>query len=140
MCIRDSPVIVYPGLGANGWSTLHLRRVLDGAGFASYDWRQGFNRGPKGGVDRWLDDLEDTLREVHTEHGRKASLVGWSLGGIYARELAKRAPQAVRQVITLGTPFGAPTESTHAGQVYRLLNGKTGSLSAPMQRRLRECP
>ena len=134
------PVIVYPGLGANAWSTLHLRRVLDSAGFTSHDWREGFNRGPKGTVERWLAGLEDTLREVHAEHGRTVSLVGWSLGGIYARELAKRAPQMVRQVVTLGTPFGAVPESTRAGSVYRILNGKGGSPSAQMQRRLGECP
>jgi pimeloyl-ACP methyl ester carboxylesterase len=134
------PVIVYPGLAANALSTLYLRHVVDSAGFTTYDWRQGFNRGPRGSVSQWLGELEGMLRELHDEHGRRVSLVGWSLGGIYARELAKRAPDRVRQVVTLGTPFNARPEATHAARVYRLLSGEAGALSAPVQRRLSECP
>jgi alpha-beta hydrolase superfamily lysophospholipase len=134
------PVIVYPGLAANSWSTLHLRRALDAAGFESHDWRQGFNRGPRGQVEPWLDELEKLLHELHAHAGRRVSLVGWSLGGMCARELAKRAPQLVRQVVTLGTPFAAAPHSTHADRVYRLFNGKAGQLSPTMQRRLRQCP
>jgi alpha-beta hydrolase superfamily lysophospholipase len=134
------PVIVYPGLAANAWSTLALRHAIDAAGFTSYDWRQGFNRGPRGDIGAWLDELGVMLHDVQARHGRRVSLVGWSLGGIYARELAKHAPQRVRQVVTLGTPFGAPPESTHAGRVFRMLSGRHGELSPTLQRRLRECP
>jgi len=133
------PVIVYPGLAANAWSTLRLRHALDAAGFTSHDWRQGFNRGPRGQVEPWLDELQKLLQELHEQHGRRVSLVGWSLGGICARELAKRAPQMVRQVVTLGTPFAAAPRSTHAEHVFRLFNGKAGP-SPNMQRRLRQCP
>jgi pimeloyl-ACP methyl ester carboxylesterase len=134
------PVIVYPGLAANGWSTIALRHAIDTAGFRSYDWRQGFNRGPRGDIGEWLAELDGMLREVHARHGRRVSLVGWSLGGIYARELAKHAPQRVRHVVTLGTPFGASPDSTHAGRIWRLLSGRDGALPPPLQRRLRECP
>jgi len=133
------PVIVYPGLAANSWSTLRLRNALDAAGFRSHDWRQGFNRGPRGQVEPWLDQLEDLVHELHAEHGMRVSLVGWSLGGICARELAKRVPHVVRQVVTLGTPFAAPPKTTHADRVFRLFNGKSGP-SQTMQRRLRQCP
>ena len=65
------------------------------------------NTGPDGVLDDWLGSLDDRVRELHREHGRKVSLVGWSLGGMYAREIAKRCPEAVRQVITLATPFAS---------------------------------
>jgi dienelactone hydrolase len=133
------PVLVLPGLAANDWSTLRLRRVLDRAGFQTHAWGLGINRGPQGDLDEWLGGLERKLRGLHQQTGRKVSLVGWSLGGIYARELAKRNPGLVRQVITLGTPFAAPGAS-HAGAVYRLLNGGNAQLTPAIERRLRQNP
>ncbi|MET0310812.1 MAG: alpha/beta hydrolase [Burkholderiaceae bacterium] len=134
------PVIVYPGLGGGAFTTSQLRRYLAESGFAPHDWGQGVNTGPVGDLDTWLGTLEKQVDELYAAHGRKVSLVGWSLGGIYARELAKRMPGKVRQVITLGTPFGALGEANHASRVYRLLNGDTAQLTPQLQARLRRPP
>jgi pimeloyl-ACP methyl ester carboxylesterase len=133
------PVLVLPGLAAGDWSTLRLRRVLDQAGFQAHKWGLGVNRGPQGDLDEWLGGLQDKVRRLHAQAGRKVSLVGWSLGGIYARELAKSAPELVRQVITLGSPFAAPAAS-HVGAVFRLLNGGHAELTPALERRLRKDP
>jgi pimeloyl-ACP methyl ester carboxylesterase len=79
--------------------------------------------------DDWLHGLQDDVHRWSDESGSKVSLVGWSLGGIYARELAKRCPDRVRQVITLGTPFASMRGATHAEGVYRLLNGSNDQLT-----------
>ena len=116
-------VIVYPGLGAGAWSTVRLRSTLAVAGFDGVDWGFGLNRGPRGGLRNWLEQLAAAADAQSARDGRKVSLVGWSLGGIYAREIARAVPYAVRQVVTLGSPFGAEAEATHAGWLYRLLSG-----------------
>ncbi len=137
------PVIVYPGLGAGALTTLGLRQALRAAGFSAHDWGQGTNRGPHGAhatPDRFLAQLEQQVRELAQATGRRVSLVGWSLGGIYARELAKRVPHLVRRVVTLGTPFNAPPNATHAGWLYKLLSGAAGAPSQRFQRRLRQPP
>jgi pimeloyl-ACP methyl ester carboxylesterase len=134
------PVIVFPGLGGAPFTTSHLRRFLTDCGFDAHCWGRGLNTGPEGDFDAWLDGLEADVRAHHARGGRKVSLVGWSLGGIYARELAKRCPDCVRQVITLGTPFASMRGATHAETVYRLLNGDTSQLTPAMEARLRECP
>jgi dienelactone hydrolase len=77
---------------------------------------------------------------LHAQTGRKVSLVGWSLGGVYAREVAKRCPDSVRTVITLGTPFGSLRGANHAGTIYKLVNGDTSQLTPELEARLRECP
>ena len=115
-------MIVYPGLAAGAWSTRRLRGKLIGAGFAARDWGFGLNHGPRGSVEAWLSQLRDAVALIHDEYGRKVSLVGWSLGGIYAREVARLAPELVRQVVTLGTPFAARPEDTHASWLYGVLN------------------
>ena len=112
-----------PGLGAGAWSTWRLRSALAAAGFDSVDWGFGLNRGPRGSLPNWLDRLAAAVEAESARDGRKVSLVGWSLGGIYAREIARAVPHAVRQVVTLGSPFGAEADATHAGWLYRLLSG-----------------
>ncbi|RYX88327.1 MAG: alpha/beta fold hydrolase [Comamonadaceae bacterium] len=134
------PVIVFPGLGGGPLSTRPLRRFLNKSGYVSHDWGQGLNTGPHGDFDDWLDKLDAHLIDVHSAHGRSVSLIGWSLGGVYARELAKRSGKLVRQVITLGTPFADLTANNHASTAYRFLNGDTSQLTPKMQRRLRQCP
>lgn len=134
------PVIVYPGLGAGAFTTAHLRSHLESCNFAAHDWSFGVNRGPEGGLHEWLEALVASVREMHALHGRKVSLVGWSLGGIYAREVAKSAPESVRQVVTLATPFGSLSDANHAGTIFKLLGGDTSQLTPDLQARLRERP
>jgi hypothetical protein len=134
------PVVVYPGLAGGALTTSHLRRFLSDSGFTVHDWEGGVNTGPSGIFDDWLHALEQRVRDLHRAHGRKASLIGWSLGGVYAREIAKRCPECVRQVITLGTPFGSLGEGNRAGTVYKLLNREQSHLTPELEARLRECP
>jgi hypothetical protein len=135
------PVVVYPGLAGGALSTAHLRRFLSDCRFTVHDWEGGFNTGPSGILDDWLASLEGRVRQLRLLHGRKASLVGWSLGGVYAREIAKRCPECVRQVITLGTPFASLGGGNHASTVYKLLNRDHPSQLTPeLAARLRQCP
>jgi pimeloyl-ACP methyl ester carboxylesterase len=114
------PVLVFPGLMASDASTRPLRRFLERKGYVAYGWEHGSNLGPKEGV---LEHCMARVRELRRQHGRKLSLIGWSLGGIYARELAKDFPRDVRQVITLGTPFTGHPRATNAWRLYELVTG-----------------
>lgn len=129
-----------PASAAPPFTTSHLRHFLDGCGFSAHCWGRGVNTRPDGDFDEWLAALEDDVRRRFHESGRKVSLVGWSLGGIYARELAKSCPECVRQVITLGTPFARLRGATHAETVYKLLHGDVSRLTPELEARLRECP
>ncbi len=134
------PVVVYPGLGGGALSTSPLRRYLQGCGFEVHDWGFGLNTGPEGEFDAWLSGLVARVRELHRSSGRRVSLVGWSLGGVYAREVAKQCPEAVRQVVTLGTPFGSLGGANHAGTLYRFFGGDTSQLTPELEARVRQCP
>jgi pimeloyl-ACP methyl ester carboxylesterase len=114
-------VMVFPGLSASDASTLPLRRYLDTLRYETHGWKQGFNFGPRAGV---LDNAKRSLAEACQASGRKVSLIGWSLGGVYARELAKEMPESVRCVITLGSPFSAHPKSTNAWRIYELTSGR----------------
>jgi pimeloyl-ACP methyl ester carboxylesterase len=116
------PVLVFPGLGANDVTTVPLRRLLDSLGYETHPWRQGFNFGPRKGV---LDRCTDDVRALFERHRRPVSLVGWSLGGVYARELAKELPEHARCVITLGTPFTGHPRGTNAWRFYELVSGQS---------------
>jgi len=115
------PVLVLPGLVASDGSTRALRSFLKGRGYAVSGWRQGRNFGLREGVQ---DSMVDLLCELNDIQGRKVSLVGWSLGGIYARQLAKMMPDRVRNVITLGSPFAANPKATNAWRVYEMASGQ----------------
>lgn len=141
-CVGDGhPVIVYPGLGGGPLTTSHLRSRLTRSGFSASDWGGGVNTGPKGDFDQWLADLVQRVHAVQAaHHGRTVSLVGWSLGGVYAREVAKLVPASVRQVITLGTPFASLGSTNHAGGIFKLLNRDSAQLTPELEARLRQCP
>jgi pimeloyl-ACP methyl ester carboxylesterase len=115
------PVLVLPGLAANDLSTVMLRNFLSSRGYLACPWNYGFNFGPRYGV---LAGCVEHVRELSERHGQKVSLVGWSLGGIYAREIAKALPDQVRGVITLGTPFDGPPRATNAWRLYELVSGQ----------------
>jgi pimeloyl-ACP methyl ester carboxylesterase len=132
-------VVLFPGLGTDGLTLWPLRRHLRRAGFRALDWGQGFNTGPRGDVDAWLDDLAEAV-QARAAPAERLSLVGWSLGGFYARELAKRWPECVAQVVTIGTPFNGSVDDTHVGWLFRLLNGQRPPDEAALRARLAEPP
>lgn len=134
------PVIVFPGFAASGAATAAMRGRLQQSGYEIYDWEQGFNNWPDDEFDQWLQHLGTHLQGVQAQHSRTVSLIGWSLGGIYARELAKKFPDLVRQVITLATPFTDKPDSTHAGWLLTLLNGGTYLVGDALMERLRANP
>jgi pimeloyl-ACP methyl ester carboxylesterase len=109
------PVLVLPGLAADDDSTAVMRNFLASLGYAVSGWGQGRNLGMRPGV---LDEARDTLRQLWARHERKVSLIGWSLGGIFARELAKDLPGRVRGVVTLGSPFTGQSRETNAWRLY----------------------
>ena len=85
-------VIVFPGLGAGDLTTVPLRNFLRAQGYETYGWDLGLNLGPREGV---LQKSIDRVQDIQQESGRKVSLIGWSLGGLYAREFAKALPDQV---------------------------------------------
>ena len=110
-------VLVLPGLLASDTSTGVLRRFLRRLGYQVHGWNLGRNVGPTSEV---LDELPALLAARVSETGGPVSVIGWSLGGIYARELARDHPGQVRRVITLGSPFALTDgEHSHADRAYQ---------------------
>jgi hypothetical protein len=99
------PVVFFPGLATDGRALAPLRNCCRDLGYTVHDWQLGFNTGPHGDFDDYLRDLIEHVHQLSLFSARRVSLVGWSMGGIYAREIAKALPKAVRQVVTLGTPL-----------------------------------
>ena len=112
----NHPVLILPGFLAGDSSTAPLRSILQSQGYWVHGWRLGRNLGPTADI---VDGFVDRLQELHDRHQRPVSLIGWSLGGIYARRLARKWPELVRQVITLGSPFRIkPTDRSAASALF----------------------
>jgi pimeloyl-ACP methyl ester carboxylesterase len=95
-------VLVLPGGMSDDKATVFLRWALRAQGYDAHGWGLGMNMGPNEEV---LAGMHARVRELYREHDSKITLIGWSLGGIYARMLARDLPDLVRRVITLGSPF-----------------------------------
>lgn len=130
-------VIVMPGfLGSDSYSK-PLRRFLTRLGYRAFGWNQGRNMGPSTAT---IEGLEQELVRIAELTGGKVSIIGHSLGGVYAREIAKRAPEIVRQVITLGSPFGEGRETgSPTAKLFRYLNPPTPESEA-LRHQLAEAP
>ena len=122
------PVIVLPGLVTSDTSTGPLRSFLESRGYAVSGWGLGRNFGLRAGIQEAMVDL---VKRENDLHGRKVSLVGWSLGGLYARQLAKMMPRRVRSVITLGSPFAGSPKATNAWRVYEAVSGQRSDHEEP---------
>lgn len=120
------PVLVFPQMFGGDLTTQPLRAYLQGLGYRAEPWRLGVNPGPS---DQLLEACQARLQELHREHRRRVSLVGWSLGGLYAREIAKASPAAVRLVITLGTPFTGKPSPAEIWQMSARLTGEPMGLT-----------
>lgn len=113
------PVLVLPGFLTNDSVTFPLRWYLKYLGYEPLAWKKGFVRSLT------IDAFQGIIRQILEKHeatGQKVSLIGWSLGGIYARLAAHEAPHAVRQVITLGTPFSKIMHSSIVVKIFEFLN------------------
>ena len=116
---EDGPIAyVIPGFVASDKTCSALRHALADAGWRTYPWDLGFNRGAHADV---LRHLRQRLEVIHD--GRPVLLVGWSLGGVFARELAREVPEMVRAVVTLGSPFSG---DPHMNNVWRLYEWVAG--------------
>lgn len=134
------PVVIFPGLGSDGRSVSTLRGHCRSLGYDAFDWGQGFNNGPQGDLDDWLNTLKAKLVELLAGHTQPATLIGWSLGGLYAREIAKLMAPQVRQVITIGTPFNSSADHTNANGVFHMLSGSASVMDPTLGLRLRTPP
>jgi pimeloyl-ACP methyl ester carboxylesterase len=115
------PVLTLPGFLASDLSMAPMRRYLKELGYDAYAWNMGRNLG---GISGLRGALSDLLKRIHETTGRKVSIVGWSLGGVYARDLALQLPDMVRSVITLGSPFANDVRATNATRLYEALSGE----------------
>jgi hypothetical protein len=125
------PVLTLPGFLASDLSMAPMRRYLKELGYDTYAWKMGRNTG---GVMRMRAALRDRLAGIHAATGRKVSLVGWSLGGIYARDLAQQAPDMVRYVVTLGSPFAGDVRATNATRLYEAMSGEAVAEDSELQK------
>ena len=122
----NHPVMVLPGFMASDISTKPIRAFLKLKGYKTYGWGLGRNLGTEivGGENVVSDALINRVIELSVKHDKKVSLVGWSLGGILAREVARLLPDFVRQVITLGSPFNGPDGSASiVSKLFGMING-----------------
>src|SRR5277367_5300643 len=116
------PVLALPGFLASDLSMAPMRRYLKELGYDAHAWQMGRNLG---GLTRVRAALRERLAEIHASTGRKVTVIGWSLGGVYARDLALHAPDMVRYVVTLGSPFANDIRATNATRLYEALSGET---------------
>ena len=128
------PVIVYPGFGQNDTSTRALRNFLGSRGFVVEGWQLGRNWGLRKGMTGRLLAQAETLAE---SAGLAPALVGWSLGGVFARELARKRPDLFSQIVSLGSPIGGG-EATTIDTLFRRLN--PGPRPDPEQAAARRVP
>ena len=113
-------VMLLPGFGAHPVRMRFMARQLEAAGHRVKRWGQGFNLGAQHDI---IDRIEHRLLDIHARYGEPAHLVGWSLGGVFARELAKRHPDKVAKVITMGSPFSGHPRANNAWRAYHLVAG-----------------
>lgn len=113
------PALVIPGFLANDRTTMDLRRALARGGWRTHPWLMGLNRGAK------ADTMELLCERIEAVGGgRKVLVVGWSLGGMFARELAHRCPGSIRAVVTLGSPFSGDLKTnTNVCALYERVAG-----------------
>jgi pimeloyl-ACP methyl ester carboxylesterase len=114
---KGEPVVVLPGFGAGNASTMPLRSYLSWLGYEVHGWTLGRNRG---NVRELLPQVVDQVRQLFLHSGEPVNIIGWSLGGVIAREVAREHPTNVRQVVTMGSPVvGGAKYTSMAGMFER---------------------
>jgi pimeloyl-ACP methyl ester carboxylesterase len=118
--LHPRPVMLLPGFGAHPVRMRRMQRSLQAAGHSAHQWGLGFNLGPTSQNFAFL--LSRVSNLARTE-GAPVVLVGWSLGGLFAREIAKQRPDSVAGVITMGTPFSGDRRANNAWRAYQFVTG-----------------
>jgi pimeloyl-ACP methyl ester carboxylesterase len=116
--VDGPPALVIPGFIANDRTTMELRRALAAAGWRVHPWNHGWNMGARADT---IERLGKRLEEISPD--RPVLVVGWSLGGVYARELGRAHPDKVRAVVTLGSPFSGDPHSKNVWKLYEWIAG-----------------
>jgi len=116
------PVLLLPGFLTSDVSTYPLRNFLMALGYETFPWELGRNFGIKS-VGQYGELIRERIEALANEAGRKVSLVGWSLGGIISRQMAREIPHHIRQVISLGSPFTGDPRATNVTPIYEMLTG-----------------
>lgn len=129
------PVRVLPGYLTNDVSTVVIRRYLAAMGYRARGWGLGTNRGD---VAAYADQVVALVEADATQSGQSVRLVGWSLGGVIAREVARRIPDQVRQVVTLGSPVVGGPKYTLAAASYVAQGWDLDEIAATVARRNQE--
>lgn len=107
------PVVVLPGYGASNTSTIPLRGFLSWLGYDARGWELGRNTG---NAQEFVPRVADQVRQLYLETGNPIDIIGWSLGGVIAREVARNHPDTVRQVVTMGSPIVGGAKYTTLGR------------------------
>ncbi len=115
-------VILIPGFGTHPLRMRYMARKLEEAGHRVKRWGMGFNFGP---TEENFEVFARRVEQVHARYGQQVVLVGWSLGGIFAREVAKHHPDKVAKVITMGSPFSHTPYSNNVWRLYQLITGQS---------------
>lgn len=117
---HQQPLMIIPGFGCRDELLAAPRRLLHELGYRPYGWEQGRNLGMRSGLKQALAARLDALAQ---QHGQPVLLVGWSLGGVFAREIARHQSALVRRVITLGSPINGHPNANNMVLLFQLANG-----------------
>lgn len=117
---NQNPIMFLPGFCAGDFYTYPVRKLLKKRGLICYGWEVGLNRGFNQDT---LEKLQDKLDFLYQKHQAPLILIGWSMGGIFARELGWHNPTKVKKIITLGSPFSFPLRFLPINILYKRLTG-----------------
>ena len=117
---RPRTVMLLPGFATHPVRMRYMARRLEAAGHRVKRWGMGFNWGARADT---IDRLGERLDAIAERHGEAVVLVGWSLGGLFARELAKRRPEQVAKVVTMGSPFSWSPRANNVWRAYHFVTG-----------------
>lgn len=118
--VSPMPVMLLPGFGSHPKRMKPMADALAAAGHHVHQWGLGLNLGPN---ERNFSYLMRRVSIIARENWHPVALVGWSLGGLFAREIARREPHLVAKVITMGTPFSGDPRANNAWKAYQVVTG-----------------
>jgi pimeloyl-ACP methyl ester carboxylesterase len=132
------PVLIVPGFGADDLATLPLRKALRDLGYDARGWGLGRNMGMRPKIKAALNEQ---LQRLHAQQQSKVTLIGWSLGGVFVREMARHQPDLVRQLFTLGSPINGEPDANNMMLMFRIANrGKAVNVDRAGFERRRQAP